>query len=405
VLAIALSHINKSLQWQWFAEELLARGTPHVFILIDRERPLLAEDLARLGSRAYFLRHRGTASHLRNLAAMLRILRRHRVSVLHSSLPYGNLLGQSAAAILGIRTRVTTCENPHWAKDQGSLKQELIDRLTFRLASRVIACTKLAEEYIHDVFGVPLERLTIIPHSLKVSEYEHVAPERVEALRRQLGLSPGDFVVGMIARLERWKGHFDAVEAMRTVVARDPKVKLLIFGSRGEAHDDLVAAIGEAGLEANVRYCGFVPDTTALYQLFDVHMHVPVDKLVENTGINIIEGMISGRAQILTRSGFAYELARHLDNAWVVDYRSPGQIAEAILGLRADPALRERLGRKARQDALERFDYREKVDRHLELYGMAPAGPPRSRTPGQGTEDRAQASSSAGVSSNLSGAD
>jgi glycosyltransferase involved in cell wall biosynthesis len=218
-------------------------------------------------------------------------------------------------------------------------------------------------------------------------------------------LSPEDFVVGMVARLERWKGHFDAVEAMRTVVARDPNVKLLIFGSGGEAHDELLAAIRVAGLEASVRYCGFVPDTTALYRLFDIHLHVPVNKLVENTGINIIEGMISGCAQILTRSGFAYELARHLDNAWVVDYRSPQQIADAILALRGDPALRKGLGQKARKDALARFDYRDKVDRHFELYGIAPADDPRSRTRSQGTEDRAQAKRSAGVASNLSGPD
>jgi glycosyltransferase involved in cell wall biosynthesis len=404
VLAIVLSHINKSLQWQWFAEELLARGVPHVFVLVDRDRPLLADDLARLGSTVYYLPHRGFASHLGNLVRVAGILRRHRVTVLQSSLPYGNLLGQTAAALLGIRRRVTTCENPHWAKDQGSRKQEVIDRLTFRLASRVIACTGLAEEYIHEVYGVPRDRMTIIPHSLKVQEYEHVAPERVEALRRQLAVAPDDFVVGMIARLERWKGHFDAVEAMKTVTRSDPKVTLLVFGSRGEAHDDLLAAIRQAALDDRVRYCGFVPDTTALYRLFDVHMHVPVDKLVENTGITIIEGMISGCAQILTRSGFAYELARHMDNAWVVDYRSPEQIAEAILALRADPALRRTLGQAARRDALQRFDYRDKVDRHLELYGMTTASGPRGGGLDQGSAERAQSSSSSGVASSSSGA-
>jgi glycosyltransferase involved in cell wall biosynthesis len=133
-------------------------------------------------------------------------------------------------------------------------------------------------------------------------------------------------------------------------------------------------------------------------------MHVPVDKLVENTGITIIEGMISGCAQILTRSGFAYELARHMDNAWVVDYRSPEQIAEAILALRADPALRRTLGQAARRDALQRFDYRDKVDRHLELYGMTTASGPRGGGLDQGSAERAQSSSSSGVASSSSGA-
>jgi glycosyltransferase involved in cell wall biosynthesis len=293
------------------------------------------------------------------------------VTVLHSSLPYGNLLGQTAALLCGVRLRLTTCENPSWARDHGNLKQELIDRLTYRVAHRVIACTELARDYLARHYRIPTAKLMVIPHSLKVSDYEDVAPARVSALRAGLDLAPGDFVVGMVARLERWKGHRYVIEAMRRVVREQPGVRLLIFGSRGDAYDEVHRAIEEYGLQSSVAYKGFVEDSIALYRVFDIHVHTPINAIVENTGINIIEGMISGCAQILTRSGFSYYLARHLENAWVVDYCSADDIAKAILTLKADPALRRRLGQNARMDALRLFDYRDKVTSHLAAYGMA----------------------------------
>jgi glycosyltransferase involved in cell wall biosynthesis len=369
-IAFTLSHINKSLQWLWFAEELKARGIPHVFIIIDPERPILADDLEAIGSVVYHLPHSGWTSHISNVLSTMRIMRRHRVQLLHSSLPHGNLVGQLAAWALRIPKRVSTCENPSWGRDHKNWKQEAIDRLTYRLATDVIACTDMARDYLIQTFGVPRAKLHVIWHSLKLSVYEGIAETRVDALRSQLGLSHQDFVIGMVARLEHWKGHRYAIEAMADVVRVHPNARLLIFGSAGEAHDDIMKLIRDKGLQDRVEYKGFVKDNVALYRLFDVQVHVPISEIAENTGISIIEGMASGCCQVLTRSGFAYYLARHLENAWVVDYCSAAQIKEALLRLIPDPDLRRRLGDAARRDALGRFDYREKVERHLQVYGL-----------------------------------
>jgi glycosyltransferase involved in cell wall biosynthesis len=342
----------------------------HVFILIEPQRPLLFDDLQKIGSPVYHLVHRSAASHFANLLAVLRILRAHRVGILHASLPYGNLIGLIAGSLLRIRVRVTTCENPSWARDQGSRKQDLIDRLTYRLATRVVVCTEIGRDYLARTYGVPIAKMELIGHSLKLSDYDDVSPARIAAQRQKLGLREGDFVVGMVARLEAWKGHQYAVEAIKLVAQQIPTVRLLIFGSRGQGYDELERWITLHGVADNVEYKGFVDDNIALYRLFDVHLHVPVNELVESFGITIIEGMVSGCAQVLTRSGVSVSVAQHMQNAWLVDYRSPAAIAEALLALHADPGLRARLGETARRDARRHFDYRDKVDRHLEVYGL-----------------------------------
>jgi glycosyltransferase involved in cell wall biosynthesis len=375
-IAYVTSHINKSLQWAWFAEGLRDAGVDQVHIVINDCEPLLLADLRRLGLTAYYLPHRGPLSHAVNLWKVWRLLRRHRVGLVHTSLPHGNLIGQVAALLAGVRARVSTCENASWGDDFGNRKHQAIDRLTYKLSRRVVAVSDSAAEYLRDRWKLGPDRLVTIYHGLKVSEFEAVGPDRIESLRRRLGLDPGDFVVGVVARFEHWKGHDDIIDAAREVVAARPEVKFVIVGSKGPEYDRLFEKIKGYGLEGSVLYKGFVDDPVALFQLFDVHVHVPINRFVENCGINIIEGMVSRRAQVLTRSGYAYTTARHLENCLVVDYRDAGQIARAVLELRDDPGLRERLGREARADAVRLFSNDVKVERHLALYRELADGRP-----------------------------
>ena len=102
--------------------------------------------------------------------------------------------------------------------------------------------------------------------------------------------------------------------------------------------------------------------------MFDIHIHIPIKLQSETFGINIIEGMISGCAQVLTLSGISSFTARDGSNSIVVPYQSTEAVYNALRLLITDEELRKRLGRQALEDAIKHFRYEEKVDLHLALY-------------------------------------
>ena len=106
----------------------------------------------------------------------------------------------------------------------------------------------------------------------------------------------------MVARFEFWKGHIFAIEAFRKLLMEYPNVRMLIFGSKGESFNSVLRYIQNYDLQDHIIYKGFVSDNIALFKLFDVHVHIPINSESETFGINIMEGMISGCAQILTLS-------------------------------------------------------------------------------------------------------
>lgn len=367
-IAYITSHINKSLQWYWFSEELVKRNIQHFHIILNEYEPILARDLKELGVEVYYLKHKNFLSHLINLFKVILILKKHSVDLVHTSLPYGNLIGQLAALLTGIQKRVTTCENASWAHDFNSKKQKIIDRLTFWSAKKVIAVSDTAREYLETKWKIKPEKLTTIYHGLKITDYDNTSKDRILKLKKRLGIQDQDFIIGVIARFEYWKGHIYIVEAIRKIVKEHPEVKLLIFGSQGPEYEKIMEKVKEYNLSHHVFYKGFIEDPIALFQLLDIHVHVPINKYVETGGINIIEGMISERPQILTRSGYAFTTAQHMSNCMVVDYGDSDQIAEAILKLKGDPELRKNLARQARLDAIRLFNNQLKVERHLDLY-------------------------------------
>ncbi|MBI1343037.1 MAG: glycosyltransferase [Terrimonas sp.] len=368
-ILFCLSHIKKSLQWLWFAEALKKAGINQVYVIIDSNKDpdlLLFDDLRLLDIPVYKLAHTGKTAHLKNIWFTKRLIKKHKVDIVHTSLPFGNLVGQTAAVWAGLKARVTTCENVSWAHDFNNSKQERLDNYTFRLSKKIIATSDIAADYLLKNWHFDKKKLFTIYHGLKPADYE-VSAERVEAVNALVPIrSTTEFVVGVVSRFEFWKGHQYIIEAAH-LLKSFPEIKFYVFGSKGSYFEEAMKQIREKGLEDKVVYAGFVNDTSALYQLFDVHLHVPVDEHVETGGITIIEGMMAGIPQVLTLSGYAWQTAKHMQNAYVVPFKDAQAIADAILWMKENPAKAKELARQAKEDALQ-FSVAEKTRLHIKLY-------------------------------------
>ena len=367
-VAFFSSHIDKSMQWLWFQEELKVHGIEQIHVFIDEKEPLLSRDLGRIGIKAYYFQHKNHFSHLRNIVRAIKVLHKFKPDIIHTTLPYGNLIGLTAGWILGMKNRISTCENTSWAFDFKSKKQELIDKWSFRLSKKIVTASDSAKEYLLDKWGLHEEELELIYHGVKSEDFQNIQESRCNKIRTEFQIGPNDQIIGMISRLEHWKGHKYAISAMPIVLEKHPNAKLLIFGSGGPEKQNIHKQIEDLGLSNSVRYCGFCDDPIALYSVFDIHLHIPIDKYVETHGITILEGMMSSSPQILTRSGYAFQSAIDRKNCLVSEFQDHTSVAKNILELLEDKELGEFIGKNAKADALSQYSVKSKTLKHLLLY-------------------------------------
>jgi glycosyltransferase involved in cell wall biosynthesis len=235
-----------------------------------------------------------------------------------------------------------------------------------RLATHVVAISENVRHVLQELEGVPEDKIRLVHHGFRFVDFDEVPPQNVEVLRAKYDLGSSAPVIGVIARYFKLKGIEYIVEAARTVLRTHPNA-LFIFAN---AHGDPTIGATVRKLPArNYREIPFEPDLFALYRLFDVYVHVPINPRVEAFGLTYVEALIAGVPSVFTLSGVATEFIEDGRNALVVPYCTPARISEAILRLLADDALARRLSQAGRKDVESRFRAVGMVDALSAIYG------------------------------------
>ncbi len=130
-------------------------------------------------------------------------------------------------------------------------------------------------------------------------------------------------------------------------------VQLVLAGKRGWLYDDLFAQVGRLGLAERVLFPGYIPDED-LPALLSGALAFIFPSLYEGFGIPVLEAGACGVPVITSNTSSLPEVAG--DAALLVDPHDVDAIAEAMLRLVEDDALRAELARRG-QENVKRFSW------------------------------------------------
>ena len=154
----------------------------------------------------------------------------------------------------------------------------------------------------------------------------------------------GPLRVGMLARIDPWKGQRELLEAF-ALAFRDGDAQLDLAGGAPFAHDgfaeSLRARADELGLGARVLLPGHVDDTATRIAGWDIA--VQYSTRAEPLGQNVLQYLAAGTAAIVADEGGPVEWVQDGRNGVRVPPRSIPQLADALRTLGDDAALRARL--------------------------------------------------------------
>jgi len=106
----------------------------------------------------------------------------------------------------------------------------------------------------------------------------------------------------------------------------------------------------------------------ALYHVFDVFVHVPINSYCEAFGQTYVEALACGVPSVFTLSGIAPEFIQHEKNALVVPFKDSQAIALACQRLLQDEGLRSELSAQGLKDVREQFGIEGMIGRLQNLY-------------------------------------
>ncbi len=190
-----------------------------------------------------------------------------------------------------------------------------------------------------------------------------VDSQKVALLREKYNIKDDTFVLGIVGRIEKQKGQYRVIEALRLL--KNPKMKLLVVGAGmqesylRELQDEVV----HLGLQGQVVFTGFTQDVAEYMQLFDVNVLATEH---ETFGLVVIEAMFAGVPVVATAKGGPLEIIDDGVDGFLFD-GSSRDLAEKIDRLYRDKKVYEMMQKAGIQKVEEKFSKEKQL---AELYDI-----------------------------------
>jgi len=181
-----------------------------------------------------------------------------------------------------------------------------------------------------------------------------------------------------VGRLNAAKGHAYVLGAIRLLADRGVRVHYSIAGS-GSHRAEIERDVDRLGLDACVEFRGGLDESAivALLQESDVFVLASVGR-GEASPVALIEAMSCGLPVVSTIIGGTADMLTDGEEGLLVPQADAAALADAIGSLAADPDLRDRMGRAARERALGEFECASVARRVLQaIDGANPNRNPR----------------------------
>lgn len=285
-------------------------------------------------------------------------LRRRQPDLVHTELPWGDLIGRTAARAAGIAPIVSTVTARYADKPRLQL---WFDRKTASWADRVafqsaeIVPFSLAHE------GVRPDQVQVIPNGVDADDRDRSAA--AAALRREFGGGAAT-ILGMVARLHPQKAHPDLLDAFARLNSSPADVRLWLIGD-GPDRSRLAAQAAALGIDDRVVFAGDRGDVRDWIAAMDIFVH---PTYFEGLPLAVLEAMIMGKPVITSPIDGLRSLITSGVHGWLVPPGDADALADIIDDAIAHPEERARIAAAGAARARSQFGSDRVVDAYEALF-------------------------------------
>jgi len=166
-------------------------------------------------------------------------------------------------------------------------------------------------------------------HGVGVEKIDINMISDIDQYRESLDLKKEDFVVMILADINKNKNHIQIIKAMNLLVKKYPNIKV-IFAGTGVLENKLKTIVKNHKLDENIKFIGYRKDVYELIQCSDC---VGLFSKREGLGKCLLEGMTMKKALIATDTRGPRELIDNNKNGYLVkvgDYKQTSCALEKL---------------------------------------------------------------------------
>lgn len=354
------------------AEALVKKGHR---ALVASQGGRLADQLAEFGAEHITLplATKNPLGILSNSRALAAIITRDKVDIIHarSRAPAWSALAAARKTDIAF---VTTYHSEYSEKNR---IKNWYNGVMAR-SDTVIAVSDYMAHLIRTRYATPEERIAVIHRAFDPERFDlaSLTPERLEEVRRLLGIKPGDRVLTLAGRITPRKAQQYLVEALGLLKARGQgNIVAVLAGEieKPEFKDKLEADAKRLGVLDWLRFPGHVADMPAAYRISDISLNISEQEGLPRVAI---ESQAIGVPLIVSDTGPGREVAltepdvpRSSASGLRVPYADAKALADAIETMLSwSPEERAAYGKRGSDHVRSRFTLEQLTSKTLDVY-------------------------------------
>ena len=231
-------------------------------------------------------------------------------------------------------------------------------------AWKVICCSDYMVQHVKWAFGLPDNKLVMVPNGVNPRVYETISSQSSESLRREFAL-PEEKLILFVGRLVYEKGAHVLINAIPKVLEK-VNAKFVIVGS-GYMRDQLYNIVKSMGLEHKVLFTGFLEEEKLLRLQTCADVSV-VPSLFEPFGIVALEAMAARSPVVVSDTGGLSEIVEHDSTGVKVYPNNTESLAWGIIRVLSDDKFRNQISHNGYEKIKRKYDWGKIALETREIY-------------------------------------
>ena len=292
--------------------------------------------------------------------ALRSVLRQEKIDIVHTHLANDHLI--AALAIRGLSDPPRVVRTFY---DGSQLPWRI---RTVYMLSRHTDCAIFCSRPVRDAtvarYLLDNGKTAILHGAVDLERFDPARP--LPEMRPRFGLKPADYVVGVVARVQRHRRFDILLEAAEKAAAARPDFRLLVIGRGTKLEEIAVRPVLERGLQDVVKFAGYLSGDDYVGCLAALDAKVFLMPGTDGSCRAVREAMAMGVPIIAAKRGMLPEIVEDNITGRVVD-DTPDKLAEAFIEL-GGAELRRKLGAAAADRARRSFDLRALAENVETIY-------------------------------------
>lgn len=234
---------------------------------------------------------------------------------------------------------------------------DFINMLMGRYADKVITVSNAVLSHVKKSSFISDDQIKVIYNGVDSDFYKELSQSDKQRIRERFEIPSNAKVVGMIGRVNAWKGQKDLLISAESLLAKYPELYIILVGGvfAGEEWrmNELKEQIKSSNYSERIILKDFQKDTVSVYNLLDIFVLPSTNP--DPLPTVVLEAMATAKPVVGYAHGGVCEMVKDGYNGLLAEVRNPENLSQKIDILLKDDSLKKEMSMHSRQRLVKQF--------------------------------------------------